>query len=53
MARGSGIIKKTRSRRVEKEGMLNIQSLAMRSPSHSSSLKCVEGKAHNEKLQFV
>jgi hypothetical protein len=32
-------------RRTEKEGMLNIQPLVVRSPPHSSSSsKCVEGK---------
>ncbi len=41
-------------RRVEKGGVLNIQSLAMRLPPHSSSSsKCVERKAYNEKIQFV
>ncbi len=34
--------------------MLNIQPLTIRSLSHSSSsLKCAEGKAYNEKIQFV
>ncbi len=34
--------------------MLNIQLLAIRSPSHSSSsLECVEGKTYNEKIQFA
>ncbi len=41
-------------RRTKKKGVLNIQLLAIRSPSHSSSFsKCVEGKAYNEKIQFV
>jgi len=41
-------------RRAEKEGMLNIQPLVVRLQSHSSSSsKCVEGKAYNEKIQFV
>jgi hypothetical protein len=36
------------------EGMLNIQLLVIRSPSHSSSSsECVEGKAYNEKIQFA
>jgi hypothetical protein len=40
-------------RRVER-GVLNIQPLVVRSPSHSSSsLKCVEGEAYNEKILFV
>jgi hypothetical protein len=30
-------------RRVEKEGLLNIQPLVVRSPPHSSFSKCVEG----------
>jgi hypothetical protein len=34
-----------------KRGVLNIQPLAIRSPSHSSSsLKCAEGKVYNEKI---
>jgi hypothetical protein len=41
-------------RRVEKEGMLNIQPLVVRLPLHSSSSsKCVEGKVYKEKIQFV
>ncbi len=37
-------------KRVERE-VLNIQPLAIRSPSHSSSCsKCVEWKAYNEKI---
>jgi hypothetical protein len=39
-------------RRTEKEGTLNIQPLAIRLPSHSSSSKCVEGKAYNVNIQF-
>jgi hypothetical protein len=39
--------------RVEREGVLNIQLLAIRSSLHSSSSsKCVEGKTYNEKIQF-
>ncbi len=38
-------------RRAQREGMLNIQSLVVRSlPHSSSSSKCVEGKAYNEKI---
>ncbi len=34
--------------------MLNIQSLVVRSSLHSSSSsKCVEGKAYDEKIQFA
>ncbi len=34
--------------------MLNIQSLVVRSPPHSSlSSKCAEGKLYNEKMQFA
>jgi hypothetical protein len=41
-------------RKVEKEGVLNIQSLAIRLSSHSSSSsERVERKAYNEKIQFV
>jgi hypothetical protein len=37
-----------------KKGMLNIQPFAIRLLPHSSySLKCVEGKAYNEKIQFA
>jgi hypothetical protein len=40
--------------RAKREGMLNIQPLAIRSPPHSSSSsKCVERKAYNEKIQFA
>ncbi len=40
--------------RITQKGMLNIQPLTIRSLSHSSSsLKCAEGKAYNEKIQFV
>jgi hypothetical protein len=51
---GSGIIEKKRSRRtieVEREGVLNMQPLAVKSLSHSSSfLECAKGKADNEKM---
>jgi hypothetical protein len=41
-------------RRVEHEGMLNIQLLVIRSLLHStSSLECVEGKTYNENMKFV
>ncbi len=41
-------------RRAKREGMLNIQLLVIRSLLHSSSSsKCVEKKAYNEKIQFV
>ncbi len=41
-------------KKVEKEGMLNIQPLVVRLPLHSSSSsKCVEGKVYKEKIQFV
>jgi hypothetical protein len=34
--------------------MLNIQMLVIRSSPHSSSSsKCVEGNAYNEKIQFA
>jgi hypothetical protein len=37
-----------------KRGLLNIQPLAITSPSHSSSsLECAKGKAYNEKIQFA
>jgi len=37
-----------------KRGMLNIQPLAIRLSSHSSSSsKCAQGKAYNVKIQFV
>jgi len=40
--------------RTKCEGVLNIQPLAVRSPSHSSSSsECVEEKAYNEKIQFA
>jgi hypothetical protein len=40
--------------RITQKGVLNIQPLTIRSSSHSSSsLKCVEGMAYNEKIQFV
>ncbi len=39
---------------VEREGLLNIQPLAVRSLSYSSSTsKCVKGKAYNKKIQFA
>jgi hypothetical protein len=38
-------------RRVKRKGVLNIQLLVIRSPSHSSSSsECVEGKAYKEKI---
>ncbi len=38
-------------KRAEREGMLNIQLLVVRSLPHSSpSLECVEGKVYNEKI---
>jgi hypothetical protein len=38
-------------KRVKREGVLNIELLAIRSPPHSSSSsKCVERKAYNEKI---
>jgi len=41
-------------RRVEHEGMLNIQLLVVRSSLDStSSLECAEGKMYNENMQFV
>jgi hypothetical protein len=41
-------------KRAQREGMLNIQPLAIRLPPHSSSsLECVEGKVYNEKIQFA
>jgi hypothetical protein len=41
-------------KRAKKEGVLNIQSLAVRSLLHSSSSsECAEGKAYNEKIQFA
>jgi hypothetical protein len=41
-------------RRAERESVLNIQLLAIRSPLHSSSsLECVKGKAYNEKIYFL
>jgi hypothetical protein len=39
-------------RRVEIEGVLNIQPLVVRSPLHfSTSSECAKGKAYNEKIQ--
>jgi hypothetical protein len=39
---------------VEREGVLNIQPLDVRSLSHSSSSsECEEGKVYNEKIQFA
>ncbi len=41
-------------KKVEGEGVLNIQPLVVRSLLHSSSsLKCAEKKAYNENVQFV
>jgi hypothetical protein len=41
-------------RRAEHESMLNIQSLAIRPLSHSSSSsECIERKVYNEKIQFA
>ncbi len=41
-------------RKAKREGMLNIQSLAIRSLSHSSSSsECAERKSYNEKIQFA
>jgi hypothetical protein len=41
-------------RKVECEGMLNIQPLVIKLSLHSSSsLECIEGKAYNEKIQFT
>jgi hypothetical protein len=41
-------------RRAMKEGMLNIQSLAVRSLLYSSSsLECAEGKVYNVKIHIV
>jgi hypothetical protein len=41
-------------RKTKRGEVLNIQLLVVRSSSHtSSSLECVEGKAYNEKIQFV
>jgi hypothetical protein len=38
----------------EERKVLNIELLAIRSLSHSSSSsKCAKGKAYNEKIQFV
>jgi hypothetical protein len=38
-------------KRAKKEKMLNIKSLVVKSPLHSSSsLECVEGKVYNEKI---
>jgi hypothetical protein len=38
-------------KKVEKEEMLNIQLLAIRSPLYSSSfLECAKGKAYNVKI---
>jgi len=38
----------------KREGVLNIQPLALRLPLHSSSsLECVKGKAYNEKIHFA
>jgi hypothetical protein len=41
-------------RRIEREGVLSVQPLDVRSSSHSSSSsECAEGKADNEKIQFA
>ncbi len=42
-------------RRVERKRALNIQPLAISSPSHSSSssLECAERKVYNEKIPFA
>ncbi len=41
-------------KRAERESMLNIQLLVVKSLLHSSSsLECVEGKVYNEKIQFA
>ncbi len=41
-------------KRIEREGLLNIQPLALRLPPHSSlSLKCAKGKVYNEKMLFA
>jgi hypothetical protein len=41
-------------KRAEREGMLNIQPLAIRSSSQPSSfLECAEGKSYNEKILFA
>jgi hypothetical protein len=37
-------------RRIEREEVLNIQPLVVRSLPHSSSLECAEGKVYNEKI---
>jgi hypothetical protein len=55
---GSGIVegKKTKEelKKVECEGVLNIQSLVVRARLHSSSFsKSAKRKAYNEKIQFV
>jgi hypothetical protein len=40
--------------KIIKKGMLNIQLLAIKSPSHSSSnSECAKGKAYNAKIKFV
>jgi len=39
---------------VKRKGVLNIEVLALRLPSHSSSsLECVKGKVYNEKIHLV
>jgi hypothetical protein len=48
--------KKTKEalKRNKRDGVLYIQPLIVRSPLHSpSSLECEEGKAYNEKMQFL
>jgi hypothetical protein len=48
---GNGIVEKNISRRANREGMLNIQPLDLRSPPHSSSSsECAKGKTYNEKM---
>ncbi len=48
---GNGIVEKNKSKRVEREGVLNIQLLVVKSLLHSSSsLECIEGKIYNEKM---
>jgi len=40
--------------RIEREGMLNIQPLDVKSlPHSSSSSKCAKRKVYNEKIQFA
>jgi hypothetical protein len=45
---------KKKLKKVEREGVLNIQLLVVKSLLHSSSSpKCAERKAYNEKIQIV